>query len=639
MSEIRINKFPVEITSSFDRDEVINLAGLQNRDDVRNSRVHELFISNVLLNYFRELDSTVLVSSNFISNINVWIQSSFVSENIIKYESYNLVVRSKDFKDKIESTVSISYDGEKSVYNKDINQLTGQELSLVRNFLNVDDKVVVRKEDISADNKILKPLLSRELKEEVGYKKVYRNPRDNHFKKNIQKIYSFYQDLLLGVNFKNKVNVFKSGFSRVNISDISSTKKTSNELIFGDKRTNFNVYSGIKLHGPYANCPNQDKVKFIFVFNDKLKSHANKLFLHLKKGYKNFPGIKEFIGVPFFLDAGSSISYTDQDPSDTIKRKLDELNLDHNTFKYIAVYITEHDKHDQNLNVKNIYYRVKEILLENSITSQAVSAKSIEAESFNYFLPNISIAILAKLGGKPWLINTVKSNSLVVGIGAIKSGGKVYLGNTIAFNSKGDFLEFDAFEQTSIDDLVTVIKKSLSDTINNWGDGYKTLIIHLYKEMNKRERNQLEVAMSELELQMPYVVLNVSEDRSNLAFDEEFDGKIPVSGTVVRLNARDYLLYNNTRYSERTKSKIESFSFPVKVRFSKSKHIDISSDTNREFLIDQVYQFSRIYWKSVRQRSLPVTVEYSKILADMVSNFESESLPDNDTAKKSLWFL
>ena len=194
-------------------------------------------------------------------------------------------------------------------------------------------------------------------------------------------------------------------------------------------------------------------------------------------------------------------------------------------------------------------------------------------------------------------------------------------------------------KKKSVSDLIIIIKQSLINTIEDWGHNYRALIIHLYKEMNRKERQELEKALFDLELQIPYVVLNITEDKSNLAFDDQFEGKIPVSGTIIRLSQNDYLLYNNTRYSERTRSRIESFSFPVKIRFSKSKHIDIYHQANRDFLIDQVYQFSRIYWKSVKQRSLPVTVEYSKILAKMVSNFESKNLPDNSVAKKTLWFL
>nr|WP_297655712.1 hypothetical protein [uncultured Prevotella sp.] len=53
-------------------------------------------------------------------------------------------------------------------------------------------------------------------------------------------------------------------------------------------------------------------------------------------------------------------------------------------------------------------------------------------------------------------------------------------------------------------------------------------------------------------------------------------------------------------------------------------------------LIGQVYQFSRIYWKSVKQQGLPVTIKYPEMIAEIMPHFESPTIyPDS----KSLWFL
>ena len=54
-------------------------------------------------------------------------------------------------------------------------------------------------------------------------------------------------------------------------------------------------------------------------------------------------------------------------------------------------------------------------------------------------------------------------------------------------------------------------------------------------------------------------------------------------------------------------------------------------------LIDQVYQFSRIYWKSVKQQNLPVTIKYPEMVAEMAPNFDGESVPEE--FENRLWFL
>ena len=43
-------------------------------------------------------------------------------------------------------------------------------------------------------------------------------------------------------------------------------------------------------------------------------------------------------------------------------------------------------------------------------------------------------------------------------------------------------------------------------------------------------------------------------------------------------------------------------------------------------LIDQVYQFSRIYWKSVRQQGLPVTIKYPEMIAEIMPHVEDRTI-------------
>ena len=54
-------------------------------------------------------------------------------------------------------------------------------------------------------------------------------------------------------------------------------------------------------------------------------------------------------------------------------------------------------------------------------------------------------------------------------------------------------------------------------------------------------------------------------------------------------------------------------------------------------LIDQVYQFSRMYWKSVRQQNLPDTIKYPEMVAEMLPHFDGNEIPE--FGKDNLWFL
>ncbi len=54
-------------------------------------------------------------------------------------------------------------------------------------------------------------------------------------------------------------------------------------------------------------------------------------------------------------------------------------------------------------------------------------------------------------------------------------------------------------------------------------------------------------------------------------------------------------------------------------------------------LIDQAYQFSRMYWKSVSQQNLPVTSKYPEMVAQIAPHFKDGIIPDY--GKDNLWFL
>ena len=54
-------------------------------------------------------------------------------------------------------------------------------------------------------------------------------------------------------------------------------------------------------------------------------------------------------------------------------------------------------------------------------------------------------------------------------------------------------------------------------------------------------------------------------------------------------------------------------------------------------LIEQVYQFSRMYWKSVRQQNLPVTIKYPEMVAQIAPHFNANDIPEY--GKTNLWFL
>jgi len=131
------------------------------------------------------------------------------------------------------------------------------------------------------------------------------------------------------------------------------------------------------------------------------------------------------------------------------------------------------------------------------------------------------------------------------------------------------------------------------------------------------------------------ITINKTTSEDNVAFDTNSKELMPVSGTYVKIGWDQYLLFNNVRYKEDEIAKDNPF--PVKLTFTSTTEGYFDDRTVIEELIDQVYQFSRMYWKSVKQQNLPVTIKYPEMAAEIFPFFEGDKLPD--FGKNNLWFL
>lgn len=135
-----------------------------------------------------------------------------------------------------------------------------------------------------------------------------------------------------------------------------------------------------------------------------------------------------------------------------------------------------------------------------------------------------------------------------------------------------------------------------------------------------------------------YVTINKTESKELLGFDTaDADNLMPYSGTIVKVGWTEYLLFNNTRYDVNSKPAQKEYHFPVKIALSCTVDGMLDDMNLVEQLIDQVYQFSRMYWKSTNQQSLPVTIKYPEMVAEIYPHFHHDKLPD--FGKENLWFL
>lgn len=477
--------------------------------------------------------------------------------------------------------------------------------------------------------------------------------KKNRYKTYLPKIIGFRDKYLFTDSFR-KIISLASDFTPV---EAGSVRTESKRLVFGQNTVDLIPQRGINA-GPYSQ-PRHSNVQLFFIVPAKYKEHAEPLLNMLRdgygQGYAKFENLNKYLGIPVTTAPGFSIVFDNSsNPIPEITEKLEQRRekiANNADTKYFAIYLSPVSKDCKDREQLIIYYKVKELLLKWGIASQFIDTdkmlQTLKADAktkkcnFSYSLQNIAIAINAKLGGTPWRIAVPQQRELIVGVGAFKNieTNTQYIGSAFSFDNTGAFNSFEYFQKDELQELAGAIQDAIID--------YKTaiqkpqrLIIHYYKDMSEKEVEVIENALNSLDIDIPLfvVTINKTESEDVIVFDDEFADKMPYSGRFVNLGNNQFLLCNNTRYEDNISRNIEGYPFPVKLKINCPTDSFLLNQNTIVELIEQVYQFSRIYWKSVRQQNLPVTIKYPEMVAQIAPFFSNGCIPSS-IGKDNLWFL
>ncbi|MEI7491905.1 MAG: Piwi domain-containing protein [Bacteroidota bacterium] len=537
----------------------------------------------------------------------------------------------------------LSYDGQSKVSKKSIAELLPLISPTIFNLIlsgNRLDRWTKIHEDEDLDPTTCFPVINKSLEPLLGIPAEVP-PRDNRYPKYLKLINAFYKQFLDTEDFQKVIPLNKGGFLTVNPSSTYRISSDSNKLLFGGNVPDAVPKYALKKLKPFQKSPYPNIHLFFIVHKDD-KQYTLTINSHFEKGYDTFDGMQSYVGLLFHTEAGFSIVFEDKEnPIPEIEKKLSERQFDPDV-KYMAIYVTPYSKFEKDKQKREIYFQLKELLLKRKITSQAIDPAKMVEQGINwkYSLPNIAVAMLAKLDGIPWRLNTPVKNELIVGIGAFKhiDDDVRYIGSAFSFNNNGKFNRFEYF----LRDEIGILAGSISDavrqyaTVNNAPD---RLIIHFYKTMSEEELEPIRQSLIDLKLNIPVFIITINKTESEdiVAFDKGWKELMPLSGIFIGIGNDKFLLFNNTRYYGITHSKADGYPFPIKLKLQCTVP-DLIKDTKIVTeLIDQIYQFSRMYWKSIRQQNLPVTIKYPEIIAEIAPHFLGNDIPAY--GKDNLWFL
>ena len=610
-------------------------------------------INQWLYNHFR--NHADAVRFNKVGQLEVWIKDSEQPSGKTKTTQYLRFSISPlhDFMGHPWS-LRVSFDGISLAYNTPLSQLPGLNAKTYRVLV---DGEIVHNDCLTRRHRRLLtqafPIINKELASELKIaEKRYRNTQKYMSTKSY--IESFCSEYLFKYDIEQIQFANAHPFSPVPSSHLLKVSEGSEILVFGNNAENKDPRKGLEDNGVFQPSP-YAQINLFFIYQKAHREVATRLYNVFFNGYNspiaNDPDKQ--INDTNTLSCKMSenirsipngrIEFTSSETAyDEIEAGLTKKYRDPREH-YVAIFISPVSKDGVNNPDHELYYQVKEMLLRRGIVCQAIFYENPSKPKFHLHIPNIASALSAKLGGIPWKLKTYNPNmDLVIGVGAFRSSLRhdCYLGSAFCFNGEGVFQGLNCHRHESNDKLVADIYQAIASFVkNNENRHPKRLIIHFYKKMNKREAGQIMDMLLGLNYNIPvYIVtVNKTETCDFFAFDENSPYLMPPSGTIVKLNPGDFLLYNNAYYGSKVP---KVFLFPIRLRMTKvvkGKEQTALSDEESSDMLDKVYQFSRLYWKSVSLQSLPVTIAYSEMLAEIVPHFRDGYMPP--FGKTSLWPL
>jgi len=611
------------------------------------------YVRHILYNYF--LGKVAAVSYDFVDGVELWVKAN--KQNNERYtEYYKFSLNPQHGRITKGFELLVSFNGISRTFNTPISQLTDTDCDLFS--LVISKGKLVKYKNMTTDDKAdieqIFPVLNFSLN------RFYNLPENrytnyNKYKSTQTYINGFCKSNLFNEEFKNTLNIAES-FIAVPDNNISKVSGASKDLLFSKQLTSLKPFEGMRDYGPFQSSPSnnvsffflyqQSDLEHVKIYHDIFTNGLDKTYTDRETGkekpYKAFKPLSIYIKQPYHTESNSSIFFTSLDTAvEEVKKALVNKVYKPNC-TYVAIYISPLSKTDIASPHFGVYYQIKELLLDKGITSQVIYKERHSDEFFTYHLPNIEIALLAKIGGIPWRLASSAKNDLIVGVGAFHSLsiGKRYIGSAFSFTKEGLFNNFDCYRDNDLDHLVADIRKALMHYVIE-NEKAERLIIHYYKTMRKKDSQRIVDMLNRLGLKIPVVILTINKTESNdiFAYNSKAEDLMPMSGTIVRVGNKQYLLYNNAKYNEKFKDEKgkKDYHFPVKIKISSANEdYEITMPVVRE-LLDQVYQFSRMYWKSVSQQNLPITIKYPEMVAEIVPHFSDAELPQ--FGKSNLWFL
>ncbi len=389
----------------------------------------------------------------------------------------------------------------------------------------------------------------------------------------------------------------------------------------------YNPRRGIQNYGPYdAMTLGKERVNCMVIYPAPLQNAKQTVVGGLQNGNGSFAGFQKLFRLPLTICGERSLS---AETPQQLESVLPQLLREHTPDIVLILASTRNPAY---------YARAKSILLGNGIPSQFVTQEKLGNPSqLPWLLENVALQMYAKIGGTPWTVSaSQKRKSLVLGVSRAQDDQKrLVVGFVTLFSSDGDYLFFSTIAPKPIywenadtyrEALANVIVEAYRDYTTQSGQPDE-IVIHLCKKPGKfRELPAAERAMEMLGGNLPYAILHLNEYSNYRLFDAAHSSYVPQPGIKVSLSDTSALLFLDGRKKDfRTGEEVRNRrGVPrlFEIGFDRRSTLGVSEFPR---LVQQVYEFAAVNWRGFNAQSVPATLNYSRLIANLIAEIGADN--------------
>jgi len=391
---------------------------------------------------------------------------------------------------------------------------------------------------------------------------------------------------------------------------------------------------GLSRYGPYdSDLFQKEEIRAVVLFPKGSERQRDLLITGLRDGEGYFRGFQSYFQV--------ALSFSDEDGmpfrgSEDLRRYVDDIASGVGPPDLVYVIVPDRPT--------PLYTEAKSRLLSNGIPSQMViGANLTNTRGRQYTLENLALASYAKVGGTPWTVSASGSDEqLVLGVSRAQDAARNYLvGYVIIFTKDGDFLlvnskapviEWEAY----VRGLSELVRDAVIEFRTMRGTP-SSITVHFHKRPGQKEIDAITRGLMEATEDIPFAIIHLNEYSNFRLFDSRHGSYVPPTGLKVTLGSHEALLMlDGRRNGERRKVGVPRV---LHVRLDKRSTIDVMEFAR---LVQQVNDFAYINWRGFNAAAIPITLNYSKLIALMVAELGIQTWNATVTEgrlRDKAWFL